>query len=105
MPLAAATIVARGPTTRLVPLAAAECARLLLAANEAAKEVRRYHVLASLLALAERDALGVPEQRVTHLDRLLAGIPCWWLEVREGAPAEAVAALRDVVGAAKEVAS
>jgi hypothetical protein len=105
VPLAAAVVVARGRATRLTRLAATECARLLLAANEAAKEVRRYHVLTALLALAERDALGHLEQRIAHLDRLLARVPCYWLEVREGAPAEATAALRDLAATAREAAS
>jgi hypothetical protein len=104
VPIGAAVVLARGPTTRLVPLPARECARMLLAINEAAKEVRRYHVLAAQLALVERDALGFFEQRVSHLERLLAGVPCYWLEVREGAPAEAVSALRTLTGRAREAA-
>jgi hypothetical protein len=105
VPLAAAVVVARGRATRLTRLAAGECARLLLAANEAAKEVRRYHVLAALLGLAEREALAHLEQRIVDLDRLLAGVPCYWLEAREGAPAEAVATLRELAATAREAAS
>jgi hypothetical protein len=105
VPLAAAVVLARGRATRLERLAADECARVVLAANEAAKEVRRYHVLAALLGLAERPALAHLEQRIVDLERLLAGVPCYWLEVRDGAPAEAVAILRDVAGPAREVAS
>jgi hypothetical protein len=105
VPLAAAVLIARGYATRLTRLPAGECARLLLVANEAAKEVRRYHVLAALLALAERDGLAHLEQRIAHLDRFLAGVPCYWLDVREGAPAEATAALRELAAAAREAAS
>jgi len=101
VPLAAAVVVARARTTRLTPLPPGECARLLLAVNEAAKEVRRYHILAALFGLVERAALAHFEQRVAHLDRLLAGVPCYWLEVREGAPAEATAALRELIGPAQ----
>jgi hypothetical protein len=102
VPLAAALVVARGPSTRLTPLPPTECARLLLAANEAAKEVRRYHVLSALLGLAERGALAHMDQRLAHLDRLLAPVPCHWLEVREGAPAEATAILRGLAAGVKE---
>ena len=105
VPLAAAVVLARGRATRLERLAADECARVLLAANEAAKEVRRYHVLAALLGLAERPALAHFERRIVDLERLLAGVPCYWLEVRDGAPEEAVAILRDLAGPAREVAS
>jgi hypothetical protein len=105
VPLAAAVILARGRATRLEPLASGDCARMLLAVNEAAKEVRRYHILAATLSLVEREALGHAEQRLADLERLLAGVPCWWLEVRDGAPAEAVDVLRSVVLRAKEVAS
>jgi hypothetical protein len=77
---------------------------MMLAVNEAAKEVRRYHILAAILGLSERDALAHLEQRVIDLDRLLAGVPCYWLTVREGAPAEGTAALRELVRPAKEVA-
>ena len=78
---------------------------MLLAVTEPAKEIRRYYVLAALLALAEPDGLVQFDQRVVHLDRLLAGVPCYWMEVREGAPDEAVAVLRELPGQAKEVAS
>jgi hypothetical protein len=103
VPLGAAVILARGRETRLERLAAADCARMLLAINEAAKEVRRYHILAATLALVERDALGHVEQRLSDLERLLAGVPCYWLEVREGAPAEGTAILRSLVVPASEV--
>jgi len=104
VPLGAAVVLARGPETRLVPVPARECARMLLAINEAAKEVRRYHVLAAQLGMVERAGLAFFEQRVAHLERLLAGAPCYWLEVRDGAPGEAIAALRQLAGTAKEVA-
>ncbi len=105
VPLGACVMLARGRETRLERLPARECARMLLAANEAAKEVRRYHVLAALLAIVERDGLRHLDQRLGHLDALLAGVPCYWLEVREGAPAEAVGVLRELVGTAREAAS
>jgi hypothetical protein len=105
VPLGAAVLLARGRETRLVSLPPGECARMLLAINESAKEVRRYHILSAQLALVERTALGYREQRLAHLDRLLANVPCYWLEVREGAPAEAVAALRGLFATAKEAAS
>jgi len=98
-------VLARGRETRLERLAPRECARLLAAVNEAAKEVRRYHVLAALLGLLERDALAHVEARVADLDRLLARVPCYWLTVREGVPAEATALLRELAGRAKEAAS
>ncbi|HJQ82927.1 MAG TPA: hypothetical protein VKA21_02550 [Candidatus Binatia bacterium] len=104
VPLAAAVVLARGPETRLQRIGGAECARMLLAINEAAKEVRRYHILAALFALVERDALAYVEERVAHLDRLLAGVPCWWLQVRDGAPAEATAALRELAARPREAA-
>ena len=44
------------------------------------------------------------EQRIAHLDRLLAGVPCWWLEVRDGAPEEGIMMLRELMGAAREAA-
>src|SRR5204863_4425714 len=44
VPPGAAVILARGRETRVERLGARECARMLLAINEAAKEVRRYHV-------------------------------------------------------------
>jgi hypothetical protein len=97
VPLGAAVILARGRRTRLARLGATECARMLLAINEAAKEIRRYHILASQLGLLERDALAYFPQRVAHLEQLCARVPCYWLEVREGAPAEGVAALKDVL--------
>ena len=105
VPLGAAVILARGRETRVERLAAEECGRMLLAVTEAAKEIRRYHVLAALLALADPDGLVQFEQRVAHLDRLLAGVPCYWVEVREGAPDEAVAVLRELSARATEVAS
>jgi len=105
VPLGAAVVLARGRETRLERLAPRECARLLAAINEVAKEVRRYHVLAALLGLLERDALAHVEARVADLDRLLAGVPCYWLTVREGVPAEATALLRELAGRAKEAAS
>jgi hypothetical protein len=104
VPLAAAVVLARGPETRLERIPSRECARMLLAVNEAAKEVRRYHVLAALLGLLERDALAHVERRAADLERLLAGVPCHWLTVREGAPAEATELLRDLVGRAQEAA-
>ena len=78
---------------------------MLLAVTEPAKEIRRYYILAALLALAEPDGLVQFDQRIVHLDRLLAGVPCYWMEVREGVPEEAVAVLRELPGQAKEVAS
>src|SRR5262245_60527259 len=104
VPVAAAVMVARGRATRLERLAAADCARMLVAVNEAAKEIRRYHVLAALLALVEREGLAHFEQRIRHLDQLLDGVPCYWLEVRDGAPGEAVEVLRDLAGHAREAA-
>ena len=44
------------------------------------------------------------EDHVARLERLLAGIPCYVLEAREGAPGEAVAALRDVMTPARQIA-
>jgi hypothetical protein len=105
VPLGAAVMLARGRETRLERLPARECARLLLAANEGAKEIRRYHVLASLLAIVERDGLRHLDQRLAHLDALLGGVPCYWLEVREGAPAEGIGVLRELAGTAREAAS
>jgi hypothetical protein len=105
VPLGAAVVVARGPQTRIDPLPGGECARMLLAINEAAKEVRRYHIFAALLGLVEREALRHLEERLAHLERLLAGVPCYWLQVREGAPGEAVPLLRDLTTRAAEVAS
>jgi hypothetical protein len=105
VPLGAAVVLARGRETRLERLAPRECARLVLAVNEAAKEVRRYHVLAAILGLLERDALVHVEERIADLDRLLAGVPCYGLTVREGAPAEATALLRDLAAGAREAAS
>jgi hypothetical protein len=64
----------------------------------------RFHFLAAQLGMVERAGLTFFEQRVTHLERLLSGVPCYWLEVREGAPAEAMAALREVLDPAKEAA-
>jgi len=104
VPLAAAVVVARGRETRLTRLTSEECAGLLLAVSEAAKEVRRYHVLAALLGVLERDALAHFGQRVADLQRLLAGVPCYWLQVREGAPAEATPVLRELVRPAQEAA-
>jgi len=105
VPLGAAVVLARGRETRLVRLPSGECARMMLAINESAKEVRRYHILSAQLALVERHALGYQEQRLAHLDRLLANVPCYWMEVREAAPGEAVAALRALFVSAREAAS
>jgi hypothetical protein len=105
LPLGAAVILARGRDTRLERLGARECARMLLAINEAAKEIRRYHVLAGIFALVEREGLRHYEQRIAHLDALLAGVPCYWLRVREGAPGEALGVLRELTGPAREAAS
>lgn len=105
VPLAAAVLLGRGRTTRLTKVPSHDCARMILAMNEAAKEIRRYHVLSGILALAEPAALGHLDQRLAQLDRLLAGVPCWFLEVREGVPAEGVEALRGLVARATEVAS
>jgi hypothetical protein len=105
VPVGAAVVVTRGPETRLEPLAPGECARILIAINQAAKEVRRYHVLAAVMGLVEREALGRAGERDSHLHRLLAGVPCYRLQVREGAPAEAVAVLVDLMAPpAREVA-
>src|SRR5262249_54602392 len=102
--VAAAVLVARGRTTGLERLAAAACAGMLVGVNEAAKEIRRYHVLAALLGLVERAGLVHFEQRIGHLDQLLEGVPCYWLEVRDGAPGEAVDVLRELAGRAPEAA-
>ncbi|HLY37645.1 MAG TPA: hypothetical protein VKU61_06385 [Candidatus Binatia bacterium] len=102
VPLAAALLVARGGSTRLERVPSTDCARMLVAVNEAAKELRRYHILAGLWSLIERDALGYAERRIADLDRLLAAVPCYWLQVRDGAPAEGVEALRDLVAGARE---
>lgn len=104
VPIGAAVVLARGRETRLLRIPSGDCARMLLAINESAKEVRRYHILSAQLALVERNALGYQEQRLAHLDRLLANVPCYWMEVREGAPAEAVAALRELLAPAREAA-
>jgi hypothetical protein len=104
VPVGAAVVVGRGRATALEPLAPSECARLLLAANEAAKEVRRYHVLSALLALGERETLGYVDGRIADLDRLLAGVPCYWLQVRDGAPHEATGPLRELACRATEMA-
>ena len=42
---------------------------------------------------------------MADLDRLLAGVPCYWLTVREGVPAEATVLLRELAGRAKEAVS
>jgi hypothetical protein len=104
VPLAAAVLLARGPETRLVRLGARELARMLLAINEAAKEVRRYHVFASILGLVEPDGLAQVAERAARLERLLARVPCFRLEMAEDRPADAVAALAALVTPAKEVA-
>jgi len=96
VPLAAAVVLARGPDTRLERLGTAECVRMFLAINEAAKEVRRYHVFAAILGLAEPEALAHVAERSARLERLLAGVACYRLQMREGAPAEAIAALGEL---------
>src|SRR5207302_1570374 len=45
LPPGAVVVLARGRETRLTPIDSGMCARTLLAINEVAKEVRRYHVL------------------------------------------------------------
>jgi len=105
VPLGAAVVLARGHETRLERLRPRECARLLLAINEAAKEVRRYHVLASILGLLEHDGLSFLDSRIADLDRLLATVPCYWLTVRDGAPSEATTVLRELATRPEEVAS
>ncbi len=101
---AAAVVLTRGRETRLTPIESATCARTLLDINEVAKEVRRYHVLAAILGMVEAEAQAHVHQRAARLERLLAGVPCYVLEVREGAPAEAVAVLRDLVAPARQMA-
>ena len=92
----AVVVLARGRETRLTPIDAEMCARTLLAINEVAKEVRRYHVLAAILGMIDPEAQAQAHGRAARLERLLAGVPCYVLEAREGAPAEAVALLRDL---------
>jgi hypothetical protein len=104
VPLAAAVLLARGAETRLVRVGARELARMLLAINEAAKEVRRYHVFASILGLVEPEGLAQVAERAARLERLLARVPCYRLEMAEGNPAQAVAVLSELVTPAKEVA-
>ena len=104
LPPGAAVILARGRETRLTPIDSAVCARSLLAINEVAKEVRRYHVLGAILGMVEPAAQAEAHERAARLERLLAGIPCYVLEVREGAPGEAVAALRDMMTPARQIA-
>jgi hypothetical protein len=77
---------------------------MLLAINEAAKEVRRYHVFAAVLGLAEPEALAHVGERASHLERLLAGVPCYRLQVREGMPGEALAVLGELTTSARETA-
>src|SRR5207249_3149092 len=100
----AVVVLARGRETRLTPIDAETCARTLLAINEVAKEVRRYHVLAAILGMVEPEAQAQAHERAARLERLLAGVPCYVLEAREGAPAEAVALLRDLVTPARQAA-
>lgn len=95
-------LLGRGHETRLEPLDPRLCARLLLAVNEAAKEVRRYHVLAAILGMAETDALAGVAERAAQLERLCATVPCHRLVVREGAPSEALALLTEPTPAARE---
>jgi hypothetical protein len=102
VPPGAVVVVTRGRETRLAPLSAAVCAHRILAVNEVAKEVRRYHVLASVLGMVEPEGLAHVEERGARLERLLGGVPCFALQVREGAPEEAVAALRDVAAPARQ---
>lgn len=104
VPLAAAVLLARGSGTRLVRLGARDLARMLLAINEAAKEVRRYHVFAAILGLVEPTGLAQVAERAARLERLLARVPCYRLEMREANPAEAVAMVSELVSPAAEVA-
>ncbi|TMA35622.1 MAG: hypothetical protein E6J75_05270 [Deltaproteobacteria bacterium] len=104
LPPGAVVVLARGRETRLTPIDSGMCARTLLAINEVAKEVRRYHVLAAVLGMIEPAAQAHAHERAARLERLLAGVPCYVLEVREGAPAEAVAVLRDLATPARQVA-
>jgi hypothetical protein len=104
VPAGAVVVLARGPRTVLERLAPGDCARTLLAINEAAKEVRRYHVFASVLGLVEPEALVHVGERFSHLERLLTGVPCYRLQVREGAPGEAVGLLTELITPARETA-
>src|SRR5436309_3495194 len=71
----AVVVLARGRETRLTPIDAETCARTLLAINEVAKEVRRYHVLAAILGMVEPEAQAQAHERAARLERLLAGVP------------------------------
>ena len=61
-------------------------------------------VLAAILGMIEPEAQAHVHERAARLERLLAGVPCYVLEVREGAPAEAVAVLRDLVTPVRQLA-
>src|SRR5439155_936388 len=61
-------------------------------------------VLAAILGMVEPEAQAQAHERAARLERLLAGVPCYVLEAREGAPAEAVALLRDLVTPARQAA-
>ncbi len=100
----AVVLVSRGRETRLDPVGAAECTHRLLAINEVAKEVRRYHVLAAILGMVEPEGLARVDERGERLERLLTGVPCYRLQVRHGAPDEAVAALRAALAPVRQVA-
>jgi len=105
LPLAAFVLLIRGRETRLRSVDSETCTRTVLAINEVAKEVRRYHVLSAILGMVEPDAQAQAHQRAARLERLLAGVPCYVLQVREGAPSEAVAVLRDIMAPARQVAT
>ena len=97
-------LLARGARTRLEPLDPAACARLLLAVDVAAKEVRRYHVFAAILGMAEPDGLAGAAERAARLQKLCASVPCHRLVVREGAPHEALALLAELSPTVREAA-
>lgn len=98
----AAVIISRGEQTALEPIDGRRCARMLLAINEAAKEVRRYHVFSAVFSLAESRSPDCYRERERSLGELLDGLPCFRLHLREGAVEEGVAQLIKLCRSTKE---
>jgi len=84
----AAVVISRGERTALEPIDGRQCSRMLLAINEAAKEIRRYHVFSAVFSLAEPRAPDCYRERERSLGELLDGLPCFRLHLREGAVEE-----------------
>ncbi len=86
----AVVILCRGKRTELEAIPNSQCFRMLLAINEAAKEMRRYHVFGAVFSIAESRGLECALTRVSRLEQMVGSLPCFRLHVREGAPEEAV---------------